>query len=217
MTLMLVDDQQLYVLSLGYVLEEKASDIQVLGTATNGEEAVRMAAELVPEVILMDVRMPGMDGVEATRRILARAPEIKIVMLTTFDDDEYVHDAIGYGAVGYVLKNIPPDDLISCIRAASRGISQFSPDIARKLNRGPVSLADLPHLQPEFEDFTPREREVVQLLLRAYDNRSIARRLEVSEQTVKNYIHSIYEKLGVSGRTELIRKVINGNGSERTG
>ncbi len=213
MTVLLVDDQQLYVLSLRYVLEEKAADIEVLGIASNGAEAVRMAGDLRPEVILMDVRMPEMDGVEATRRILETAPETKIVMLTTFDDDEYVHDAIGHGAVGYVLKNIPPEDLISCIRAASRGIAQFSPDIARKLNRGPASIVDLPRLEPQFEGLTPRERDVVQLLLRAYDNRSIARRLNVSDQTVKNYIHSVYEKLGVSGRTALIKRVLQGEGA----
>lgn len=209
MTVLLADDQQLYVMSLSYLLEEKAEDIHVVGVASNGIEAVKLAEELEPDVVLMDVRMPEMDGVEATRRILAAMPEIKILMLTTFDDDEYVHDALHYGAVGYVLKNVPPDNLMNCIRAAQSGMALFSPDIARKLNRGPLSVADLPRVHPEFEHLTPREQDVLQLILRAYDNRSIAKRLNVSDQTVKNYIHSIYEKLGVSGRTELIQRVLN--------
>jgi DNA-binding NarL/FixJ family response regulator len=204
-------------MSLGYVLEEKADDIHVLGTATNGIEAVKLARELHPDVILMDVRMPEMDGVEATRRILADTPEVKILMLTTFDDDEYVHDALNCGAVGYVLKNVPPDNLMNCIRAAQSGLTLLSPDIARKLNRGPISIADLPRVDPQFEQLTPRERDVLQLILKAYDNRSIARRLTVSDQTVKNYIHSVYEKLGVSGRTELIQRVLNEVDSEVSG
>jgi DNA-binding NarL/FixJ family response regulator len=200
--LLLVDDQVLFVESLKCVLEEHAQDIEVVGVAYDGEEAVRGCMKLQPDLVLMDVRMPKMDGVQATRRIHEMYPRLKIVMLTTFADDDYYKVALKFGAVGYLLKNIPPDELICSIRAMRRAIPQIAPEIIDKF----VGAGTSPETGDVIcESLTSREREILELLLDAYENKQIASHFGVSEQTVKNHIHNIYEKLGVSSRIQLIK------------
>jgi DNA-binding NarL/FixJ family response regulator len=202
--LLLVDDQVLFVESLKCVLEEHASDIEVVGVAHDGEEAVALCMKLRPDIILMDVRMPMMDGVQATRAIHEMYPRIKIVMLTTFADDDYYKVAMKFGAVGYLLKNIPPDELIRSIRAIKSSITQVSPEIMEKLIGGGESLPESGDAAV-IETLTVREKEILQLIIDAYENRQIAEHLGVSLQTVKNHIHNLYEKLGVGSRLQLIK------------
>ena len=202
---LLVDDQVLFVESLKCVLEEHARDIEVAGVAYDGKEAIELAIRLQPEVVLMDVRMPRMDGVQATREIHALYPRMRIVMLTTFEDDDYFQVALKFGAIGYLLKNIPPDELIRSIRAIRSSVAQVSPEMVKKLLRrdgaaeidaGPLAV---------LESLTTREKEILELLLDAQENRDIAHALGISEQTVKNHVHNLYEKLGVSNRVQLIK------------
>ena len=135
MRVLLVDDQELFVRNLQIVLESRAGDIEVVGIARDGREALQRVRESKPDIVLMDVRMPVMDGVEATRLIHDRHPAIRVVMLTTFDDDEYVYHALEYGAVGYLLKSIPPDELFACIRAVAGGATLMSSTVKEKLVR----------------------------------------------------------------------------------
>ena len=131
--LLLVDDQVLFVESLKSVLETKMDDIEVVGIARNGEQAIEAVEKHVPDIVLMDVRMPVMDGVEATRRVHDKYPDVRILVLTTFDEDKYVMDAIRHGALGYLLKDIPPSELIAAIRAVNEGASLVSPALLTKI------------------------------------------------------------------------------------
>ncbi len=201
--ILLADDQRLFVENLKTVLEIQDDEIQVVATADNGEQAVRLALEHKPDLILMDIRMPVMDGVEATRRIHEAAPDISILVLTTFDDDDYVHDALSYGAVGYLLKNIPSKMLLESIRAVMAGTIQLSPDVVSHLVKPPVKKdAEGPF---PIEKLSHREREVLFLMSRGYDNPVIAEHLYLSEQTVKNHICHIYRKLGVHERIVVMK------------
>jgi DNA-binding NarL/FixJ family response regulator len=214
LTLLLVDDQRLFVDNLKIVLESRTKDMKVAGIANNGQEAVALTETLLPDMILMDVRMPVMDGVEAARLILQRHPGIHIVMLTTFDDDEYVHQALQHGAVGYILKSVTPSELVSSIRAVRDGAVLISTEVAGKLvhrervlkgdQSNPKSAEDTRKL---LESLTPREREIVDLISLAYDNRQISRKLFIAEQTVKNAVSTIFMKLGIGRRTQLMRFV----------
>lgn len=201
--LLLVDDQRLFVENLKTVLDLTTRDMHVVGIAANGEEAMRMVEELHPDVILMDVRMPVMDGVEATRRIALAHPEIRIVMLTTFDNDDYVHDALRYGARGYILKNIPPPELFASIRAVHSGGVHISNEVASRMVGSPIGGGE--REAGPFAALTGREREIVDAIALAYSNRQIAERLHLTEQTVKNAISRIYAKLGVDSRSHLMR------------
>ena len=220
---LLVDDQKLFVDSLRIVLESRTDDIEVIGVAVNGEQAIALSEETHPDVVLMDVRMPVMDGVEATKRLLASRPGTKIVMLTTYDDDEYVRDALKYGAAGYLLKSIPPSELAASIRVAASGTIQISPEVAGKLLRdGAEHLLSAEGTTDLSEDvtrlyatLTVRELEVLSLLTKAYDNHQIAEALFIADQTVKNHVHAIYEKLQVSNRMQLIRLI--GGTKDRAG
>lgn len=209
MRLLLVDDQVLFVETLKTVIEMRGDGIEVVGLAYNGEEAVAAAERLKPDIILMDVRMPVMDGVEAAIQIHRKFPHIRIMMLTTFDDDEYVHDALEGGAVGYLLKNMPSSDLICSLRAVNSGTLQISPAVADQLVKGfdrgqgghPGDKSP-PAPPPEegrynIEILSRREREILYLMSRGYDNIHIASRLFLAEQTVKNHISHIYHKLQV--------------------
>jgi DNA-binding NarL/FixJ family response regulator len=196
--------------------------MEVVGVANSGEEAVRIAEAEAPDVILMDVRMPVMDGVEATRRLMESRPNTKIVMLTTYDDDEYVRDAMQYGAAGYLLKSIPPSELAASIRVAATGTIQISPEVAGTvLKDGAKTLLEKPYpenlpkrIQNLLQSLTSREREVLSLLTKAYDNHQIADVLHIADQTVKNHVHSIYEKLYVSNRMQLIQLMNNVDAEE---
>lgn len=196
---LLVDVQILFVESLRCVLEDRTDDLEIVGIAHDGNEAVLAAMKHRPDVILMDVRMPGMDGVLATREIHRLYPQIRILMLTTFQDDEYVKVALQHGALGYLLKNIQPAELIRSIRTVRQTVAQISPEIMSRLVGGAR-----PSAQAFLEGLTPREKDVLQLCLRALDNQTIAQSLGLSEQTVKNHIHNLYSKLGVSSRLELL-------------
>jgi DNA-binding NarL/FixJ family response regulator len=203
---LLVDDQLLFVESLRCVLSERTDDIEVVGVANDGEEAVDMAGRDRPDIILLDVRMPKQDGVVTARRIHELYPAIKVIMLTTFQDDKYVKEALRWGAIGYLLKSIPPDELIKSIRAVSRSITQISPEIMVKLVRDAgVPERHMGGAESLEEILTKRELEILSLLIRAYDNRSIADKLCISEGTAKNHIHNIYDKFAVSNRYQLIR------------
>lgn len=197
---LLVDDQILFVESLRCVLEDRTHDMEIIGIAHDGNEAVLATMKLKPDVILMDVRMPGIDGVQATREIHRLYPEVKILMLTTFQDDDYVKVALQYGALGYLLKNIQPEELIRAIRSVRHSVTQIAPEVLARLvggipSEGPAVL----------EALTPREKEILELCLRALGNQAIAAALNVSEQTVKNHIHNLYAKLGVASRLELLK------------
>jgi DNA-binding NarL/FixJ family response regulator len=170
-------------------------DIEVVGAATGGEEAVALAAGARPDVVLMDLEMPGMDGIEATRRIRSADPEVNVVVLTAFSDRGRILDAIDAGAVGYLLKDTEPDDLISGLHAAARGESPLAPKAAQALVSARAE-------QQTDADLTPREREVLALLADGLPNKLIARRLDISEKTVKAHLTNIFQRIGVTDRTQ---------------
>jgi DNA-binding NarL/FixJ family response regulator len=205
--LVLVDDQRLFVDNLKIVLEARTEDIKVLGISYDAASGIALIEQLEPDLVLLDVRMPGMDGVEAAKRIHASRPGIKLIMLTTFDDDQYVHEAFKHGASGYVLKNVSPAELIEAIRAAQSG-SRPLPRPALPLierTRPPASTRDTGEMRALFSTLTARELQIVKLISLAYDNRHIAARFGIAEQTVKNSLSAIYAKLNVSKRTQLMR------------
>ena len=211
----LVDDQILFVENLKIVLEHRSDDIKVIGIAKDGREAVSMVKRFSPDIVLMDVRMPKMDGVEATKILSECDLETKILMLTTFKDDEYALKALQYGAVGYLLKNIPPNELITSIRLANEGTILIAPSIARafmKLDtQSNISRSTLLQSNKEILDLyktiSKREKEVLKLITKALDNREISERLFLSEQTVKNYIYTIYSKLDIHDRVRVMKLV----------
>jgi len=198
--LVLVDDQVLFVESLKTVLEVRAEDMEVSGVAHNGQEAIEVIRDTRPDIVLMDVRMPGMDGVEAARIIDEQFPGIKVMMLTTFDDDIYVEEAMKYNAVGYMLKNLPPQDLIDSIRAVHNGTIQISPSIMKKILKSGEGKEINDGSTVSVKDFSRREREVLYLISKGYNNFQIAGHLFIAEQTVKNHIAKIYSKIGVHDR-----------------
>jgi DNA-binding NarL/FixJ family response regulator len=206
MRILIADDQNLFVEGLTYILEARASDISVVGTASDGQDAIDKVEELRPDIVLMDVRMPGIDGVEACRVIHNRFPETKILMLTTFPDDEYVHAALGQGAIGYLLKNRPLAELITSIRGVRSGILQIDPEVAAAVfHRPEESWQSQDEIEELVHTLTKREREVLYLMLQAHDTNQIANSMSVAVQTVRNYVSSIYNKLHVSNKMDLVR------------
>ncbi|GHV42497.1 DNA-binding response regulator [Spirochaetia bacterium] len=214
--ILLVDDQSLFAESLRTFLNNYADDMNVAGIAPNGKEAVSMAAEHRPDVILMDIRMPEMDGVEAVGKIKKQYPEIKIIMLSTYNEDSFVHSALKAGASGYLLKDISPTELIAAIRALKGGVMQISPEIVRQLVQerytaaAPEENTDATDgiNEQSFEwlgDLTHREREIFALMAIGYDNEQIAGKFDLAVQTVRNQVSTIYSKLGVKDRFEIIR------------
>lgn len=206
MRIVIVDDQKLFVESLAYIIEARASDISVVGTAENGEKGIELVDKVRPDIVLMDVRMDGMDGVDATRIIHNRHPQIAILMLTTFPDDEYVHAALGQGAIGYLLKNRPLAELITAIRGVKNGIMQIDPEVSAAIFHGPEGAwQSQDEIEELVQTLTKREKEVLYLLLQAHDTQQIAGSMDVAIQTVRNYISSIYTKLKVSDRMDLVK------------
>jgi DNA-binding NarL/FixJ family response regulator len=197
--LLLVDDQGIIREGLRSLLEAK-TDLQIVGEAENGQMAVELALSLKPDVVLMDVRMPIMDGVAATRALTEKAPDIKVLVLTTFDDDEYVTQAIRCGAKGYLLKDTPSTELADAIRAVHKGYTQFGPGLIEKTLGGSPSSVEPP---PEFAQLTPREQEVLQLIAKGCSNREIAEQLYISERTVKNHVNSVLRRLNLRDRTQV--------------
>jgi DNA-binding NarL/FixJ family response regulator len=198
---LLADDQILFVESLKTVIESLADDMVVAGIVHDGEAAIRFTRRHRPDMILMDVRMPVVDGVEATRIIHEEFADILIVMLTNFDEDEYVKQAMNLGAVGYLLKDMVPEELLSCLRAVQKGSVLISPSVTHKLLH--------PAEEPEWlRELSEKERSILALLSRGYRNREIADTICLGEQTVKNYISSIYQKMGIDSRFKAIRMAI---------
>jgi DNA-binding NarL/FixJ family response regulator len=225
---LIADDQELFAAGIEIMLKGPGKeDFSVLGTATNGREAVSMTVRLRPDVVLMDVRMPIMDGVEATKVIHEKCPDVKILILTTFDDDNYVLDALNNGALGYVLKNVSPEDLLMSIKAVHNGNFLVSPSVGYKLVRHAEEgahafgqtheqhLGELNYLLSCFEMLSVREAEILSLVLADNDNREIAEKLFLAEQTVKNRISAIYAKLGVADRVHARRHVTSVLASHR--
>lgn len=203
---MMAEDQRLFAESLKTLLEIYADDIEIVHIVGNGAEAVEAAARLKPDVILMDVKMPIMDGVEAVRAIIAVDASARIVMLSTFNEADYVNRALEFGAVGYLLKDITPTGLIASIRAVTEGVTQISPAIARRLvDRRFESYRVRSGKFDWFENLTLREREVFKLVAKGYDNQEIANELHIAYQTVRNYVSSIYSKLNVQDRFQIIK------------
>lgn len=171
-------------------------ELEVVGEARNGVEAVRLAQELNPDVVLMDILMPEMDGLEATRRIRASQPDTEVIALTSVLENEKVFDAIRSGAIGYLLKDTESEELRRAIKAAAAGQVQLSPQAAARL------LRDERPSEPQMEPLTPRETEVLQLLARGLANKEIARDLGIGEKTVKTHVSNILSKMGVLSRTQ---------------
>lgn len=205
--ILLVDDQLLFREGLRTLLSVQP-DFEVVGDGANGEEALRLATLLRPQVILMDVRMPVLDGVAATRKLRSLHPEIRVIVLTTFDDDEYVFEALRSGAVGYLLKDAASEKLFEAVRAAARGESFLQPSVAAKVVAEFSRLAaqSLPRPAPLADPLSEREIEILRLIASGLSNREIAGQLVIAEGTVKNHITSILGKLGVSDRTQAALK-----------
>jgi DNA-binding NarL/FixJ family response regulator len=207
MTILLVDDQPLLRMGFRLVLDAQP-DMTVVGEAGDGADAVRQAAHLAPDVVLMDVRMPGMDGIEATRRVVA-AGASRVLILTTFDLDEYAYEGLRAGASGFLLKNVPPPDLLSAIRAVASGDAVVAPSVTRRLLD-----TVMPHLptaggqpqpsHPELQRLTTREREILTEVAAALSNAEIAERLMLSEATVKTHVGRVLNKLGLRDRVQAV-------------
>lgn len=200
MKILLCDDQAVIRDGLEMLLNLE-KDFQVVGTAQDGAEAVELAAQKSPDLILMDLKMPIMNGIEATREIRARFPDIKILVLTTYDDDEWVFDAIRAGASGYLLKDTPRQKIIEAIRGTVDGKSFIDPGVAGKLLNQVASKQTQP-TSILTDKLTERELDVLRLIAKGINNSEIANQLHLSEGTVRNHVSAILEKLGVSDRTQ---------------
>jgi DNA-binding NarL/FixJ family response regulator len=221
--LLLVDDQSLISQGLKAMLSLEP-DMQVVGTADNGEAALNQVEALQPDVVLMDVRMPVMDGRQATRLITERYPQVKVLVLSTFDDDGYIADSIRAGAQGYLLKDMPSEELAQAIRLVDRGYAQLGPGLMEKLLGAHES--DPPPVQPvtqvaaELNDqVTPRERDVLGLLAQGLSNRDIGEQLYISEGTVKTHVTHLLSRLNFKNRAQLAiyANSINVNGTPGPG
>ncbi|MFD9406446.1 response regulator [Streptomyces sp. NPDC059989] len=203
---LVVDDQELVREGIASLLGIQPG-ITVIGAAPDGLRAVETAVAEHPDVILMDVRMPVMDGVAAVRELARRAPDCRVVMLTTFDDDEYVVQALAAGAIGYLLKNLPSAELAAAVRLAHAGVAQLDPVVARRLATGPARsepAEPAPSPAPEgpgLDVLTERETDVLRLIATGSTNREIAGRLFLSEGTVKNHVSRLLSRLGLRDRT----------------
>ncbi len=191
---LLADDHDVVRRGLTALLDG-AGGFSVVGAAADGEEAIALAAEHDPDVVLMDLSMPGVDGIEATRRLVGERPDIRVVVLTSFSDRERILDAIDAGAVGYLLKDAEPDELLRGIEAAARGESPLAPKAARAV------LSARAEARPAAE-LTAREQEVLALLAEGMANKQIARRLGIAEKTVKAHLTSVFQRIGVTDRTQ---------------
>jgi len=196
-SVLIVDDHAVVRQGLRIFLDLQ-EDIKVVGEATNGVEAVKGVRELLPDVVLMDLVMPQMDGIEATRRIRALSPSTQVIVLTSFAEDEKVFPAIKAGTLSYLLKDISPEDLVKAIQAAHRGEVQLHPEIAKMLMKEFAARAR----EPVHEELTQRELEVLRLIAKGLSNREMARDLVISEKTVKTHVSNILSKLHLADRTQ---------------
>jgi NarL family two-component system response regulator LiaR len=196
---MVVDDHTVVRSGLAALLYAY-EDFELVGEAADGEEAVRLCGRVLPDVILMDLIMPRMDGPSATRAIREQHPKVQILVLTSFKEDNLVHDALKAGAIGYLLKNVTPDELAHAIRAAHRGRSTLAPEAAEVL----IHAVTHDNTQAVGYDLTEREREVLELMVKGLDNNRIAETLVVSRSTVKFHVSNILSKLFATSRTEAV-------------
>jgi DNA-binding NarL/FixJ family response regulator len=207
--ILLVDDQPLFREGLHTLLSVQP-DFEVVGEAGNGAEALRLARSLNPAVVLMDLQMPVLDGVAATQRLREEQPECRVIVLTTFDDDELVFDGLRAGAIGYLLKDAPSEKLGEAIRSAARGESFLQPSVAAKVVAEFARLTRKPEAHPStlIEPLSEREREVLRMIANGSSNREIAGKLCLAEGTVKNHITNILAKLAVRDRTQAALKAV---------
>ncbi len=201
--LLLVDDQRLMRDGLRTLLELE-DDFVVVGEAENGQEALNLYEDLLPDVILMDIRMPIMDGVKATQQLIERWPDARVIILTTFDDDEYVFEGLRAGARGYLLKAVSSEELATAIRTVAAGGALIDPSVTRKVMAEFARSARTPRAGTSelIEPLSDREVEVLRLIANGYTNKEIASRLYLAEGTVKNYVTSILGKIGARDRTQ---------------
>ncbi len=198
---LICDDQEIVCEGLQRILKTDPQ-ISVVGIAHNGQEALDLASQLNPDLVLMDLKMPLMNGSQATRRLRQTHPKIQVLILTTYTDDEWLFDAIRNGAAGYLLKDSPSKDLISAIKGTVLGESFIDPSVARKVLQN-VAQTPQHESQPNIT-LTPREREILELLALGLSNADIASRLYLSRGTVRNYMSDLFTKLGVSDRTQAV-------------
>jgi DNA-binding NarL/FixJ family response regulator len=207
-SVLLVDDQPLLRGGFRMILEAEA-DLAVVGEAGDGDEAVELAQHLRPDVVLMDIRMPNTDGIEATRRIIAKEPGVRILALTTFDVDEYAFGALRAGVSGFLLKDVRPTELTAAIRTVASGEAVVSPRVTRRLldeyfRASVVPNGVQPDRCPELAELTDREREVLDAMARGLSNAEIGEQLYVSEATVKSHVGRILSKLGLRDRVQVV-------------
>lgn len=209
-SVVLVDDEQALRRGIRFILEG-APDIEVVAEASNGRDGVARVLDLRPDVVLMDIRMPVMDGIEAAGKLRASAPDIPVVMLTAFDTDEFIVDALHAGALGFLLKTIEPEGLVSAVRAVAAGQQLLSPKALKNLlalkRPEPAPAAKAPEPSP-LEELSERENEVAQLVAQGLDNQEIAGQLYVSVTTVKTHIKHILDKLGGTNRVHIAIAVL---------
>jgi DNA-binding NarL/FixJ family response regulator len=197
--ILIVDDHTLFRTGVRKMLEAEG-DMRVVGEAATGQEALEQARKLMPDIILMDIRMPDLDGVKAARILHREMPHVGIIFVTMFEDDEFVFQGLQAGGRGYILKDAAPDTMLRAIRAVAHGESLLGPTIAQKVMR---QFSTLPGKQtPLIDDLTPRELEVLTLIAEGMGNKEIAKELVISEKTVKNHINNIFSKLHVSDRSQ---------------
>jgi DNA-binding NarL/FixJ family response regulator len=199
---LVADDQALVRSGFRMILDERA-DMELVGEAEDGAQAVRLAGELDPDVILMDVRMPSVDGVEATRRLVEGGTRAKILVLTTFDLDEYVYAAVRAGASGFLLKDVQPTELVDAIRVVAAGNSLFGPAATKRLVER-FGQSPQPSSGDSLDVLTDREREILRLLAEGNSNAELAAKLYLSEATVKTHVSAVLRKLGVRDRVQAV-------------
>jgi DNA-binding NarL/FixJ family response regulator len=199
---LVVDDQSMVRAGFRMLLSREV-DIEVVAEAENGLEAVDKAARFHPNVILMDIRMPELDGLEATRRILADDPDARVLVLTTFDLDEYIYEALQAGASGFVLKDDPPEQLLAAIRTVAAGDALLSPAVTKRVIREFTRLPR-PEQPKELDELTDREREVLALIAEGHSNAEIGETLFISETTVKTHVTHVLQKLGLRDRVQAV-------------
>ena len=204
-TVVIADDQALVRVGLRKILEADG-DVQVIAEAENGDEAVALAARHRPDLVLMDIRMPVLDGIEATRRIASAHPSTRVVILTTFGLDSYVSEALQAGASGFMLKDAPPEEIAAAVKGVAGGDALLAPAVTRSVveefaRRAPVPSPPEP---PALAELTPREREVLDLLTRGCSNPEICERLVISEATAKTHVARILQKLGLRDRVQAV-------------
>ncbi len=200
---MLVDDHEVVLEGLIRILE-KQGGIKIVSVARSAEEALEKIGRFPPDVVIVDIQLPGMNGIELIRRIKSQYPEIEAITLTVFDDEQFAKQAIKAGAIGYVIKDAAKEELVKAVRAAARGESLISTSVARKLIEEISEPAGKKRREEEYEGLSQRELDVIKLMARGYNNRQIADILFISEHTVKVHIRNIFRKIGVTDRTNAV-------------